>query len=308
MNKISVLFVVVIGHQKQWQFLKKSAEINRLAHAYLFYGQEKIGKKTLALEFVKFLFGEDIQKRPHPDFVLVEPSDKEIQISQIRNLNFRLALRPFLAPLKAAIIDKAHTMNQEAQSCFLKTLEEPKGKTLLILITEYPEMLFPTILSRVQKIRFYPVKKAEIEDYLKNQRVVEKESQEIAEISLGRPGKAIDLASDPQKLKDQRQKIKELIQISASDLASRFQYAKDLSKEPQVLRETLDIWLRYFRDVLLKKTKPSEYSGDRNDFQILDYSLIKLKNVLKLIQNTDFLLSTTNVNPRLALEILMMEL
>lgn len=298
---------MIIGHQKQWQFLKKSAEREKLSHAYLFSGQEKLGKKTIALEFIKFLFGQDPQNPPHPDFILVEPIAKEIQISQIRDLIWKLTLKPLLAPLKVALIDQAHLMNKEAQNCFLKTLEEPKGKTLLILITEYPEILFPTILSRVQKLRFWPVKKSEIESYLKSQGISEKETREITRISMGRPGIAVDFVKSPQKLEARKKIIKELVEIIHSDLVYRFQYAKELSKDFQNLKETLDIWLSYFRDLLLERCLvfPLKLSDRENERAP---SFLKLKNILKQIQSTNFLISTTNVNPRLALEILMLEL
>ena len=68
---------MLIGHRKQWQFLKSSYEMDRLSHAYLFSGEEQSGKKTLAIEFTKWLFGEDIQKRQHPDFTLIEPLEKD---------------------------------------------------------------------------------------------------------------------------------------------------------------------------------------------------------------------------------------
>jgi len=307
---------MIIGHQKQWEFLKKCAESGKLSHAYLFLGQEKLGKKTLALEFIKLLNCEnpglspcqtcrscqDIQKRQHPDLTMVEPEKKAIQISQIRDLSWKLSLRPYSASFKAAIIDQAHSMNQEAQSCFLKTLEEPKGKALLILITEYPEMLFPTILSRVQKIKFYPVKKTEVEEYLKSQAISEKESEQIGELCLGKPGLAVDFVKLPQKLEIQKQKIEELTFLTSSDLASRFQYAKEITRQSQNLKETLDIWLKHFRGILLSKIHGKEDENFRH------YPLNKLRNILKLVQSTNFLISTTNVNPRLALEILMLEL
>lgn len=303
---------MILGHQKQWRFLKQSAELDKLSHAYLFSGPEKIGKKTLAIEFVKWLFNveeyslfstlrsarvnEDIEKRQHPDFFFVEPEKKEIQISQIRELNWKISLKPSLNSFKTAVIDQAHSMNQEAQNCFLKTLEEPKGKTLLILISEFPELLFPTVLSRVQKIKFYPVNSVEIENYLKTQGISESQTQEIIQLSMGRPGIAVDFISDSKKLAERKQKIEELIRIFNSDLTFRFQYAKDLSKEEN-LRETLNIWLNYFRSLLLK-----------GNVQAQGYSLTKLKNILRQIQNINFLISTTNVNSRLALEILMLEL
>ena len=305
---------MIIGHQKQWQFLKKSAETNRLSHAYLFFGQERLGKKTLALEFIKFLNCQnnnqlskpcqqcssckDIQKRQHPDLFWIEPVGKEIQISQIRNLQWRLSLRPLSAPFKAAIIDQAHCMNSEAQSCILKTLEEPSGKAILILITEYPELLFPTILSRVQKIRFSPVPISEIENYLKKQRISQEKKDKISFLSLSKPGLAFDFLLNPQKLEYQNQKVKEMIQIRQSDLIFRFQYIKDAVSKKYNIKELLDIWLRYFREILFKTLKNNQTG----------YSLDRVKNIINTIQNINFLISTTNINQRLALEQLMLEI
>ena len=288
---------MILGHQKQWQYLKKLAELDKLPHALLFCGQEKLGKKTLALEFIKWLFGEDIEKKPHPDFIFIEPTKREIQISQTRELIWKLSLKPSVAHFKAAVINEAHCLNQEAQSSLLKILEEPKGNAILILITEYPEALLPTILSRVQKIKFQPVKKIEIENYLKEQGVKENERMEILEISEGKPGRAMDLIREPAKLKERGEKIKELVKILNSDLILRFQYAKTISEDAEISKEALDIWLSYFRKIFLKKClTPDIKQAD------------KLKNIIKLCQKTNFLISTTNVNLRLALEILMLEL
>ena len=286
---------MLIGHQKQWQFLKKSVELDKLSHAYLFSGQEKLGKKTLALEQISLLFGENPWS--HPDFVFVEPRENVIQISQIRDLAWQLSLKPFKAQLRVALVDQAHLMTEAAQNCFLKTLEEPKGRALLILITEYPERLLPTILSRCEIIKFYPVPKTEIESYLREKRI--DNWKEILEISEGKPGLIIDFILHPQKVEERRQKIEELNQILSSDISLRFQRAKSLSQEPD-LRKILNIWLSYFRDVLIGRGLASNMKNS--------YSLPKLKNIIRQIQNVNFLISTTNVNPRLALEILMLEL
>ena len=146
---------------KQLEFLKKMVELGRIPHALLFYGPDNQGKKDMALEFVKLINGEDSARGVHPDLFFVGPAEdtQEIKIAQIRDLHAKLSLRSYSAPFKAAIIEQAHCLNDEAQSAFLKLLEEPKGQTIFILITEYPEMLFPTILSRVEKLRFYSRKK-----------------------------------------------------------------------------------------------------------------------------------------------------
>ncbi|MBZ9577787.1 DNA polymerase III subunit [Patescibacteria group bacterium] len=248
----------MVDHQKQWQFLKKSAELGKLPHALLFYGQEGLGKKALAIEFSKFLIG----KISPPDFILIESEGKEIQIAQIRELIGKLSFKPYLADFKIAVLNNAHLMTQEAQNCFLKFLEEPKGKTILILVTAYPSLLLPTIISRVQKVRFFPTKGFEVEN-----------NEEF---------------------------ISDLIKISESDLVSRFQYAKDISTEN--LKEILDTWLRYFRRIFISRLTGRE----TKDFS--QYSLTKLKDIIRHIQSTKFLIFTTNTNSRLALEILLMEM
>ena len=293
---------MIIGHQKQWQFLRKSLELGKRAHAYLFSGETQLGKKKFALEFAKLINGENFDFG-HPDLILIEPYEgREIQIIQIRELIQKLSLKPYSAFLKVAMIDQAHLMNSEAQNCFLKTLEEPKGNTILILITEAPETLFPTIRSRCEIIKFYPVKISEIENYLESQGISKEKSKAIAKLSLGRPGLAIDFLTNPQKLENQKKVIEELIKISSgkTSLSLRFQYAKDLVMNPE-LSEILNIWLSYFRTLLLEQFLPPEVKKP-------EYPFSKLKNIIKQIQNTIFLISTKNINPRLALEILMLEL
>jgi len=295
---------MIIGHKKQRQFLEQMIRSGRLPHALLFSGQEKLGKKTIALDLISLLFGEN--PKNHPDFISIEPITKQIQIDQIRNLSWRLALKPIKAQSLAVIIDQAHLMTKEAQNCFLKTLEEPRGPSLLILITEYPNFLLPTILSRCQIIKFYPVKKEEIREYLGEKGILKEKIEEISEISLGRLGIAIEFLENPGKLKEREARIKDLIKISNSPISLRFQYARDLFNRDN-LREVLNTWLFFFRNILFSKLNKS--SSQRAPAALVNYySLGKLKNILRQIQKIFFLISTTNVNQRLALEILMLEL
>lgn len=303
---------MIIGHKKQQQFFNKMIVSGKISHALLLSGPEKLGKKTLAFNLIFSIFGENFSQ--HPDFIFIEPKNKypkaekgsvgnnaaphsslakeQIPIEQIRNLQWRLSLKPIKAPLLGVIIDQAHLMNKQAQNCFLKTLEEPKTKAFLILITEHPNFLLPTIISRCERVKFYPVKKDEIKNYLERKGVSKDKIEEIIEISLGRPGVAIDLFQNPQKLEERKKKIKELIKILNSPLSFRFQYAKELSGLTNK-KEILGIWMSYFRKLLIS-----------NENQI---SRIKTINILNLIQQTIFRISTTNVNPRLALEVLMLE-
>ena len=304
---------MLIGHQKQWQFLRASVKMGKISHAYLFSGQEKLGKKRVGLDFAELIFRQDLNRStnppgsaraslfnpPHPDFIFLQPEKRVIQIDQIRELIWKISLKPIFGSFKIALIDQAHLMTKESQNCFLKTLEEPKGRAILILITSSPDFLLPTILSRCEIIKFYPVKRIEIEQFLEMQRVPEQRRGEILQISLGRPGMAIDLVSSPQKLEHQRNTIKELIKILNSDLFFRFQYLKELSKKSSNWAEVLAAWLNFFHFELLEKLQ-SDFKG------LTNFSVSKLKTILEEIQKTIFLISTTNINQKLALEILML--
>jgi DNA polymerase-3 subunit delta' len=299
-----------IGHQKQREFLKKTIKKGTFSHAYLFSGREKLGKKRIALETISLLLGTKEEKQ-NPDLMIIEPSEGEIKINQIRDLISWLSLKPYSGQFKGAIIDSSQSMNQEAQTALLKTLEEPKGKTILILISDNSEHLLPAILSRVQTIKFYPVNNEEIKKYLKNQDVSEKKTEEIVKISLGRPGAAVEHVLDPKKLDFFEEKLKELNKISKSELSFRFQCAKNLSENFQEIKETLDIWTIYFRNVLMEKV----FSSNEKDLKSQNFSpgtsaagIKKTKKILNLIQSTRFLLLTTNASAKLALETLMLEL
>lgn len=299
---------MIIGHQKQWQFLKKSFDSEKFSHAYLFIGPEQTGKKTLALEFANLILKSDVQKRAHPDFILINPQEGEIQIDRIRELTARVSLKPFFASFKVAVIDQAHLLNQQAQNCFLKTLEEPKGDSVLILITEFPQMLLPTIVSRCEMIRFHSVPREEIEKYLIDQNISAPEIEEIAPFFLGKPGRAVDFFSDSAKLKNQKKFIQDLNKMVKSNLAERFSFAKDLAEKSGDLKEVLDGWLSYLREILISKIKSP--AGTKTDSQnsFSQHSLTKITETIRFIQDLNFQLMKTNVNNKLALEVLMLKL
>lgn len=319
---------MIVGHQKQWNFLKKKFELNQLSHAYLFAGGERLGKKSLAKEFIKLIncrgVGEkpcgvcrnckDIEKENYPDFLMVKLKDgeQEIQISQIREVQNFLSYKSYYGSFKSVLIDNAEKMNQEAQSCFLKTLEEPKGSTILILVSLNPEMLLPTISSRCKTIKFYSVNHKEIEDYLKKEGVPEKKAGMLASLSEGKPGRAKEFLSNPEKLEREKIALETLLKITDSELAAKFQYAKSLNLENSSLFELLEILQRYFRHLLFLKTG-IETQKQQNYFPVpainlKNYSVSKILRAIRLVETINIQTSLTNVSPKLALEILLMEL
>lgn len=300
---------MLIGHKTQWQFLRKSVELEKLPHAFLFQGPAKVGKRTFALELAKLLNCQnpDFQKRPCqtcfaccslekqnlPDLIFIAPLKKEISIGQIRDLNWNMLLSAHGSSWKVAILDKAHCLGKEAQNCFLKTLEEPKPKRLFILVTEYPARLLPTVLSRVQEIRFSKVPSEKIHNYLKEKGIDEARAKKIVRFSAGRPGQAIDFLESPGKLKFFEGKIKEIKDLSRKDLNYKFQYAKKLSESSsQELNQIFEIWLQHFHLLFLAKA---------------GLDPVPKKN-LKALEKTQILINFTNINQKLALENLMLQL
>jgi DNA polymerase III delta prime subunit len=83
--------------------------------------------------------------------------EESIKIEQVRDLGYKLSLKPYAAKYKIALIDNAHNLTVEAANALLKVLEEPKPFTILFLITDNTTRLLPTISSRAQKINFGPL-------------------------------------------------------------------------------------------------------------------------------------------------------
>lgn len=139
------------GHKRQLAFLEKAVLNGKLAHGLLFAGPVGVGKKTVALKLAQELLGTD--SKVQPDLLELDGTEG-IKIEQIRDLSYKLALKPYMAKYKVAIIDEADQMTSEAANALLKVLEEPKSYTIIILITANPNRLPQTIVSRVQKITF----------------------------------------------------------------------------------------------------------------------------------------------------------
>lgn len=144
--------------------LQRSLQNGRLAHAYLLVGPRGSGKEALARTLAQALNCEQqdhdacgrcascrlIANDKHPDIHWLRPQSKgrRIKVDQIREFENSIRLRPGLARLKVGIVRDADCLTEEAANAFLKTLEEPPARTIIILLSGEPQRLLPTILSR----------------------------------------------------------------------------------------------------------------------------------------------------------------
>lgn len=154
------MFEGISGHKRQLELLEKSVANGKLSHAYLFAGPEGVGKRMIAMKMAEALLTPQPSSLT-PDLIEIDGKDG-IKIEQIRELIYKLSLKPYSAKYKVAVIDAAEQMTIEAANALLKSLEEPKPYTIIILITSNPNRLPKTIISRTQKINFGLVEGREV--------------------------------------------------------------------------------------------------------------------------------------------------
>src|SRR3989344_2960025 len=270
-------------HQKQFEFLKQKYEAGQLPHAYVFSGPDAGDLKYFAKELVKLVNGKNvagsdfaIEKETYPDLFIAKSQNsksslkdgedkREIDIALIREAQNFLSYKSYYGGYKTVIIEDADYMNTEAQNCFLKNLEEPKGDTLILLLSSKPEMLLPTISSRCQQIKF---------------------TSDIAE-----------------KFSPEEQNIlQDLLKVMQMDLAEKFLYTKNIKLDKGNFDRILVVLQKYFRQLLLAKIGiPSSL------VPIKDYPLQKIKKIINLIETISHNSLVYNSSPKLALEIILLE-
>ena len=152
--------------------IKKSVEHGRLAHAYLFEGDQGVGKHELSLWLAKRLFcTQVVDNEPcnecnnclriaageHPNLWQIKPDGQSIKVDQIRQLQQEFVRSGFESRLQFFTISHADKMNASAANSLLKFLEEPAGSFVAILETDSPGKILPTIQSRCQILHFAPL-------------------------------------------------------------------------------------------------------------------------------------------------------
>ncbi len=161
------MFEKITGHQNAIEYLKNLKNAERIPHAFLFFGQDSIGKRTVAELFIKMLNNKE-ELTPDIYYPIYPSNEKSnlISIESIREIKKFLFLKNETF-CKAVIIDEAHQMRNEAANALLKILEEPPSKSLIILVTSKPDLILTTIKSRCQLLRFYAPAKDETINYFK---------------------------------------------------------------------------------------------------------------------------------------------
>jgi DNA polymerase-3 subunit delta' len=198
------IFDGILGNRMALRLLESALASGEVAHAYLFYGPSGVGKRTVAYRFGAALASggdrsaEDRALRGlHPDFDEIEPEGQFTTIGQVRELVRKAASRPFEGARRVFVL-RADTLNVQAANALLKTLEEPEGAAVFILLALSREGVLPTVVSRAQAVRFDPVPMGEIFSFLTQRGHSEGVARLAAALGRGSVGLALRYAEEDE--------------------------------------------------------------------------------------------------------------
>ncbi len=332
----------LVGNGHIIDFLAKAVANNKIAGAYIFSGPDNLGKTTTANYFARSLVCQRAQegapavlpcgkcpacgqaeKGLHGDIHLIKKdkdlrrdgaSKKNISIEQIRDFIRMLGMASFLNSYKIGIIKHAESLSIEAANALLKTLEEPKIKVVIILVTSNIGALPATIVSRSQVLRFKLVKADLIYDYLvRDYKAKRSIAKDLSCLCLGRPSLAVKFLEDKEFYGDYLNRANAFLRLGQEDINKRLDGVEELigakaggQESVKIAGRIIEIWQGITRDLLLLEfDQPgllqhlllkSELEKIKTKFKPGD-----LLNLAKNLRQAKEYLAA-NVNPKLVLE------
>ena len=279
-------FADITGHEQPISLLQATLCNGRLAHAYLFYGETKVGKLMTAVRLAQALNCEQssqtetydscgrcrsclqIAARTHPDYFVIEPDPKaatpQIKIEQVREIEQQLIYRPLVGERKICLIDNADRLTIGAANALLKTLEEPPGHSLFILITSRLHALPITIRSRCQALRFTTPARTQVEAALILKRELPPaDARFLAVFAGGRIGEALTL--DVAEVRARQQECLNLVKPESLTSSATILSASETLAKTDRGEETLAWLARWIRDLVIVKV-----DGDQDQILHLD--------------------------------------
>jgi DNA polymerase-3 subunit delta' len=311
---------MILGHERQRAYLNRVLQKGRLAHAYLFCGPEGVGKFTIARTIAKRLYCtaqpqvleevcneckecRRIDGHEHPSVVILDREHtlvsakverQEIPLEDIRELRRRLSFAPDPREWRVTIINEAERMSEEAANAFLKLLEEPGARVLFILIAVSRGSVFPTIASRTQVINFSLVPQPILEQFARLRAGDPQNVRDLLWLADGRPGVLKKCLEDGEYCSWRRTLHRQLEALAQKpELPRIFLFSQEAASSAASHEETIHAVFEQMR-VRLRQNPPT---GSITN---------EIARIRKVSAVSDAL-QTSNVNPRLALEVLLIE-
>ena len=322
----------ILGQREPKRRLRRLLETDRLPHALLFSGPEGVGKRRTAEALAATLLCSSpaaghpcgtcescraFSRGIHPDFFFVVPEAvgkgaRSIRIEAMRALGSALARPPELAPRQVALIDDAQRMNEAAANSFLKTLEEPTGDVVFLLVTGMRAALLDTIVSRCLEIPFGPLALPELSEVLHRHGVEAEEAAALAALADGSAGRALALHAEGA-LRRREEAVSLLARLPQIPPLSLWAEGK---KWGALSREEAGEWLRSLR--LTLRDVLALYGGAAPLYSVgleapvaeiaARFSEARVFSMLADVKEAERRLLSSNVNIRLLVEALLLSL
>ncbi len=301
---------MLYGNLRVRSYFENIVKRGRLAHAYLFYGPDGVGKRSYAVGFAQAILCPTAGQKAHvsdecrvcsavtagshPAVYFIRPDSEGsrplISVAAIRVLRRALTLKAFVGEKRVVIVDGAEYMNREAANAFLKTLEEPYPGIHFFMITASLSMLPETIISRSERVRFTLLSDKDIVSVLKERGVTEKQAASVVKYSFGRPAWAVRYSEDEKLLSIAEAAMKDARSLVSPYLSMRMKVAAGFPMDAQEAAVSLQRWILALGEVLKKQVR------DGDDKAVVTARF--LSDCFRLAS----IIKNTNANPRLALE------
>lgn len=318
---------LIVGHENQIKNLREAIKDGNISHSYLFQGEEGLGKKKLADFFAKTLLCKEqgleacnqcsscikFDSDNHPDFSVIQAEKGIIRKNQIDKLVEAVSTNPFESDRKIFIIDDAHLMNKESMNGLLKTLEEPPSFLNMILVTSKENELLPTIVSRCQDVKFYPLGREEVIGYLEDSYDLNRNELEfIADFSHGSIGFASELIESDSLfvIRDELINIVgSLIDGARSTALASNEFFESNKDKIDLILDFLIYWLRDL--AIYKETGNINLTINKDkEVELSKQSIIEFNKINDIIENVEETRRNikSNVNFILSIEIMLLNI
>ena len=263
-------FSEIVGHEQIKEHMQAAIRDKKPFHAYLFQGEEGVGKEALARTFAAGLQCQSesadkpckecvscrqMESGNQPDVIWVTREKASLGVDEIREqLCNTMDIKPFSSPYKIYLVPEAEKMTEAAQNALLKTIEEPPEYGIVILMTSNISALLPTIQSRCLTMEFRPLSTAVVESYVKEHcQVPDYQARASAAFAQGNLGKAMRYAKSEDFIERKDHIISLLRHVEQMDLSEMLAVIKDLGTRKDEVRDDIDLMVLWYRDVLLFK-------------------------------------------------------
>ena len=263
-------FSEIVGHEQIKEHMQAAIRDKKPFHAYLFQGEEGVGKEALARTFAAGLQCQSestdkpckecvscrqMESGNQPDVIWVTREKASLGVDEIREqLCNTMDIKPFSSPYKIYLVPEAEKMTEAAQKALLKTIEEPPEYGIVILMTSNISALLPTIQSRCLTMEFRPLSTAVVESYVKEHcQVPDYQARASAAFAQGNLGKAMRYAKSEDFIERKDHIISLLRHVEQMDLSEMLAVIKDLGTRKDEVRDYIDLMVLWYRDVLLFK-------------------------------------------------------